>query len=108
MKPQKIYIAGPYTKGDVADNVRVAVFQGNYAALLGHYPFIPHLSHFWHFLQPHGYEFWIGQDMAWLELCDAILTIPGESSGADKEVERAKELGLIIYKSVFDIPKVDE
>lgn len=105
MKPQKIYIAGPYTKGDVAENVRTAIYQGDYVAGLGHYPFIPHLSHFWHYLLLHDYEFWIKQDLMWLECCDAILRLKGESSGADAEVKRAIELGLTVYTSIFDIPR---
>ena len=100
----KIYIAGPYTKGDVAVNVREAILAGNYVALMGHVPFIPHLTHFWHLLQPHDYDFWMRQDEEWLKCCDAILRCQGESAGADKEVEIAQGLGMPIYYSVFDVP----
>ncbi len=102
----KIYIAGPYTKGDVALNVRNAIAAGNYVANLGHIPFIPHLSHFWHFLFPNEYEFWMKQDEAWLRECDAILRLTGESAGADHEMEIAQELGLVVYHSVFEVPKI--
>lgn len=101
----RIYIAGPYTKGDVAINVRNAIFAGNYVALLGHFPFIPHLSHFWHVVAPNEYDFWMRQDEEWLKVCDAILRLEGESAGADQEVRIAKELGLKVYTSVFEIPK---
>jgi hypothetical protein len=100
-----IYVAGPYSKGDVAENVRTAIHQGDYISRLGHYPYIPHFTHFWHMLIPHEYEFWMAQDFKWLERCDAILRLPGESSGADREVEHAKSLGLTVFTSVFDIPK---
>jgi hypothetical protein len=103
----KIYIAGPYSKGDVAQNVRNAIYAGDYAAHLGHVPFIPHLTHFWHMLLPHEYEFWLKQDNVWLRECDALLRLDGESSGSDKEVALAEELGLKIYHSVFDIPKAE-
>ncbi|GAG05287.1 unnamed protein product, partial [marine sediment metagenome] len=33
----------------------------------------------------------------WLEVCDCVLRLPGESAGADLEVERAKELGIPVY-----------
>jgi hypothetical protein len=102
----KIYVAGPYTKGDVALNVRNAIYAGSYIAHLGHIPFIPHLSHFWHMLIPEEYQFWMEQDEAWLRECDAILRLPGESKGADQEMKIAEELGFMIYKSIFDIPKV--
>lgn len=92
-----IYVAGPYTKGDVALNVREAVITGNLLRLMGHTPFIPHLTHYWHMMIPQEYEFWLKYDMEWLEKCDAVFRIPGESHGADKEVERAKELGKPIF-----------
>ncbi len=102
----RIYVAGPYSSGDVAQNVRLAIHEGDYIARLGHTPFIPHLTHFWHLVCPNPYEFWLAQDMEWLRVCDALLRIPGESKGADLEVVEAQRLGLIIYHSVFDIPKV--
>ena len=94
---EKIYVAGPYTKGDVAINVHNAIKTANDLANLGFAPFVPHFTHFWHMLFPHPYEFWCKQDMEWLERCDAIVRLPGESSGADAEVERARELGLPVY-----------
>jgi nucleoside 2-deoxyribosyltransferase len=101
----KIYIAGPYSKGDVAENVRTAIHAGDYCAHFGHTPFIPHLTHFWHFLIHHEYEFWMQQDEAWLRECDAVLRLAGESAGADREVEIAKSLNMPIFYSVFEIPR---
>jgi hypothetical protein len=103
----KIYIAGPYSKGDTAQNVRDAIYAGNYVAHLGHTVFIPHLTHFWHLVLPNDYEFWMAQDDAWLRVCDAVLRLEGESSGADREVMVAESLGLPIYYSVFDVPKIE-
>jgi hypothetical protein len=103
----KIYIAGPYTKGDVAENVRNAIHCGDYVAGLGHIVFIPHLTHFWHFLAPHEYDFWMKQDEAWLLECDAVLRVKGESHGADQEVALAKQAGIPIYYSVFDVPRAN-
>jgi hypothetical protein len=39
-----------------------------------------------------------------LERCDAVFRLPGASSGADKDVARAKELGLTIYFDLAEIP----
>ena len=100
----KIYIAGPYTKGDVAHNVKNAIFAGNQVAERGHTPFIPHLTHFWHLIWPHDYAFWLGQDAVWLVECDAVLRIPGDSVGADQEIEMARGLGKIIYLSLAEVP----
>jgi len=104
----KIYIAGPYSKGDVVQNVRNAIQAGETIAYLGHTPFIPHLTHFWQMIFPHEYEFWLKQDNVWLRECDALLRLDGESSGSDKEVALARELGLKIYRSLFQIPKVNK
>jgi hypothetical protein len=103
----KIYIAGPYTKGDVALNVRKAIFAADYVtATLGHVAYCPHLTHFWHMLIPHeNIQFWYDYDIEWLKVCDAILRLEGESHGADEEVRIAESLGMRVYRSVFEIPR---
>lgn len=101
----RIYVAGPYTQGDPAVNVRRAVEAADGLAKRGHVPFIPHLSHFWHLLFPHEYVFWMEQDLAWLRQCEAILRLEGESPGADCEVRMAEELGLGVYRSVYEVPR---
>jgi hypothetical protein len=101
----KIYIAGPYSNGDTAINVRTAMFAWDYiTATLGHAAYCPHLSHFQHMVIPHEYEFWMEQDIFWLKQCDAILRLEGESSGADRELQIAIDNGLTVYHSVFEIP----
>jgi len=99
----RVYIAGPYTKGDVVINVREAFLAADAVVALGHEPFIPHASHLWHLISPHEYEFWMERDMAWLEVCDALLRLPGESSGADREVSHMQSLGKPIYDSLGDL-----
>lgn len=101
----KIYIAGPYTKPNPEWNTRFAIYTGDYVASLGHTVFIPHLTHYWHLVKPHEYEFWMKQDFEWLKMCDALLRIPGESAGADREVQLAKELGMPVYYSIFAVPR---
>jgi hypothetical protein len=100
----RIYIAGPYTKGDVVLNVRSAVHAAAEVYANGHEYYIPHLSHLEHAILPRPYEYWLKHDMAWLEVCDAVLRLPGESKGADAEVARAIELGIPVYYSIEDIP----
>ena len=92
-----IYIASAYTKGDVAVNVRTNIKAADEVAGMGYVPFVPLLSHFWHMIIPHPYEFWTEYDLVWLERCDALVRLPGDSSGADAEVARARELGLPVY-----------
>lgn len=94
----KIFISSPYTKGDQGENVRVQLDAANEIMNLGHFPFVPLLSHFQHIVHPRPYGDWLANDMAWLECCDLLLRLPGESLGADVEVERAKQLGIeVIY-----------
>jgi len=93
----RVYVAGPYTKPDPAVNVRNAILVGARLLDAGHVPFIPHLAHFWHLVSPRPYEDWMQLDMAWIEVCEAMFRIPGESAGADREVARAKELGIPVF-----------
>jgi hypothetical protein len=97
-----VYVASPYTKGDVAVNVRINIEAADELARAGLIPFVPLLYHFWHRIIPHQYDFWTSLDLGWLERCDAIVRLPGESSGADAEVKRAVELGLPVYFSVAE------
>ena len=39
-----------------------------------------------------------------LQHCDAVLRLPGESTGADQDVAIARERGLAVYTKVEDIP----
>ena len=98
----RVYIAGPYTKGDVVVNTRTAILAGQAVLARGHTPFVPHLTHFWHFLVPGEYEQWLALDLGWLEVSEALIRLPGESSGADREVERAHALGIPVFYNVHD------
>ena len=99
-----VYIASPYTKGDVAVNVRESFLVADELVRLGYLPFPPLFSHFWHFLSPHPYEFWTELDMEWLLHVDYILRLTGESSGADREVLFAESYGIPVYYSISDLP----
>jgi len=43
-----------------------------------------------------------------LEHCDAVLRLPGESAGADQDVEIATRRGLPVYHDVADVPRLAE
>jgi len=99
----RVYIAGPYTSGDTIQNVRNAIEAAQTVVDAGHTPFIPHLFHFWHFLIPGDYEQWMRLDFDWLEQCEVLLRLPGESSGADREVELANVLGIPVFTSLDNL-----
>lgn len=43
---------------------------------------------------------WYGMDLVIVSRCDAVLRLPGESVGADLEVQKAEELGLPVFTTV--------
>jgi hypothetical protein len=81
-----VYVAGPYSKGDIDQNVANAIKVGDAIVDMGHTPYIPHLSHYWHKQCPRPYEFWLEYDVVWMYKCDVLVRMSGDSSGADKEV----------------------
>ena len=108
MKMEYIYIAGPYTKDDPITNTANAIKAADILAEKGYIPFIPHLTMLWHLLSPHEIDFWYEYDMGWLKKCNALLRLPGESPGADKEVSMAFALKMPVYLSVEDLLEDNE
>jgi hypothetical protein len=96
----RVYVAGPYTKGDVGANVRAAMAAGSALIRAGYAPFIPHLFHFLHIAEPQPYDVWMELDAEWIRMCHALVRLPGESSGADAEVAEARRLGVLVFDSV--------
>lgn len=107
----KIYIAGPYGRRAGQDeftcliNVLKAIDAGRTLISLGHNPFIPHLFHYVHreWDDTPNEDMWLEICLAWVEDCDALLRLSGDSSGANREMERAKELSLPIYFSIEEL-----
>jgi hypothetical protein len=105
MKRTTVYIASPYTKGNVAVNVKTQI--DCYALLMdkGYAPFAPLYSHFQEMAHPRPYEQWIELDLTWVEVCDCLLRLPSESSGADGEVEFALKLDKPVFYSIASLRK---
>jgi len=95
-----VYIASPYTKGDVAINVRSQLVAFDSLMDMGVIPVAPLYSHFQHLFSPRPYQDWIDLDLEIVKRCDACLRLSAtcwmadgtqyvqtESSGADGEVE---------------------
>jgi hypothetical protein len=102
-KPKYVYVAGPYSSGDTVLNVRNAVMAADELIKIGFIPYIPHLTMFYHFMLPHEYQFWLDYDIQWLDRCDALLRLLGDSSGADKEVDHALKMGIPVFYSVEEL-----
>ena len=106
-----IYVASPYTKGDVAINVQ---FQCRiFDQLLTEglvLPIMPLWAHFQHLLFPRQYKDWIRYDNALLHLYDGCLRLDveepklcyteKESSGADNEVKAFESMDKPVFYSI--------
>ena len=116
----RIYVAGPYSPKnhgrsngspnlcirEAQRNVDRAISIGLSLIRKGHFPFIPHLTHYVH--QHHEADFredicyeW---DNTFLDNWAEALFYISSSFGADKELERARKLGLKIFKDLDEVP----
>jgi nucleoside 2-deoxyribosyltransferase len=98
-----IYIAGPYAHPDPVQNTNRACKVADELILDGFIPYIPHLALLWHLITPHNEQFWYDYNYHMLKRCDAVLRIDGDSVGADKEIELAKEYGIPVFYSGEDL-----
>lgn len=90
-----LYLAGPYTHPDPVANTHWVVAVANVVyEKTAWVPVVPHLSMLWHAITPRPVEFWYEYDLHLLERCDAIIRLPGASTGADKEIAHADSVGV--------------
>jgi len=104
----RVYIAGPIVgkPGDVVkDNVDRALLVHYDLVKNGVASYCPHASWYADELAvirgdtalENGY---LDQDFAWIDVCDAVLRLDGDSEGADKEVQFAESKGIPVYYSI--------
>ena len=105
-----VYVAGPYTQGDMAVNVGYALDIGYRLMLEGFIPYIPHLSHFMHMLHPQPRDHWLILSAAWLNRCAVVFNqLPGApSEGRDLELELARWHGIPIVETFSELRKYKE
>ena len=105
-KPYMIYvfIAGPLNDsapiGEREANVQQAMAVWHRLCDAGFIPYCPHLSHFLnrHTWRPRNE--WLVHSLRWLDKCDCVFRLPGESSGSDQEVIRARMDGKPVFTSI--------
>lgn len=102
-----IYISSPYSNGDVVQkqqellaNVQRAEDAEIQLIDAGFLVFNPLHSHYVHARHPRTYEKWLVYDMHWIKRCDAVLRLPGRSSGADREVIFAEAHDIPVFNNV--------
>jgi len=119
---KRVYLAGPISKGDLLHNVNQATRAFTVLAKSGCAPWCPAWSVYskpaFRDCLPGGsgpavlceataqgnslmsHDDWLGVDLAWVAVADAVLRLPGESIGADREVAEARRLGIPVFDSV--------
>ena len=119
-KPLLVLIAGPYRSGTnddpalIAANLKMlesyalSIFRLGHIPLIGEWVALPIIreaggkqigdSIHQQFLYPVASRL--------LERCDAVLRVPGESTGADQDVRLAQERGLPVYHRIEDLPAI--
>jgi hypothetical protein len=113
LKPT-VYIASPYTKGDVAINTYFQCKVFDELLTDGRVlPVAPLWSHFQHTVFPRPYQDWIQYDQEMLRLYDCCLRLDAtldrlnyvqhESSGADAEVKTFKAMGKPVFFSIEEL-----
>jgi len=114
-KPLLILIAGPYRSGTNGDPALIAqnlarleeasgpIFRLGHVPMIGEWVALPILRTLDAAEAADG-DVMYETAHRLLQHCDAVLRLPGESSGADKDVEIAQERGLPVYRSLEEIP----
>ena len=113
-----ILISGPYLSGTDGDEAKIQknleameayalpLFKKGHLGMVGEWAAWPVIksaggdSH----SSPEFTEYQYPVAHRLLEKCDAILRIPGESRGADLEMEKAREMGKIIFTDIDQVP----
>lgn len=108
-----IYVAGPISKGSWDVNMIQATRAFNMFVYGGLIPFVPHatsiLNHVYvtdeiTVAPTDDYNFWLGYDFAYLrDVCQAMLRMPGESWGTDREKEYMASIGKPSFDTVEEV-----
>ena len=120
-KPMLILIAGPYRSGTNDEPDRLAanlaflesaswpIFDAGHIPMIGEWVALPVMR---------GIGSVVGDDASLsiltptadrlLHHCDAVLRLPGTSTGADNDVRIAHERGIPVYTSFDEIPRRTE
>jgi nucleoside 2-deoxyribosyltransferase len=101
-----VFISGPLTSTPRGPfpAVHDAVKVSTRLMRAGLVPFVPHTAVLVDMIEPGlTWDEWMLWCLHWVERCDAVLRLPGESRGADREVAHAEALGIPVYFSEADL-----
>jgi len=116
--PLLVLIAGPYLSGTNGDPQKIArnrerlesyalpIYERGHLPIVGEWMALPIIhaagGRSTNDAAFQAYQYPVAHRL--LECCDAVLRIPGESRGAELDVDRARQLGLPIYTNVGELP----
>ncbi len=101
---RRVYISGPLTSsGNVNENLERAVAAARALIDAGYAPFCPHLTCHVDPSEQYHHRVWMDVELPWVSVADAVLRLPGESLGADIEVDHACRLGVPVFRSVSEL-----
>jgi hypothetical protein len=117
-KSLMVLIAGPYRSGTddvpgrMAENLRILeqyalpLYRAGHLPMIGEWVALPIIREAGSVCvgDPVYQKYLYPVASRLLERCDAVLRIPGESKGADQDVEIARRRGLPIFYKVEDLP----
>ena len=114
----KCYVSGPISSGGKAtleeteSYVELAMDAGMILFKAGICAVVPHLSHWWDkHMTMRGVETewdeWILLDLTIITHCDILLRLPGDSKGADVEVQYAKDQDILVATSIDEVLAFD-
>jgi nucleoside 2-deoxyribosyltransferase len=98
-----IYVAGPYTIGQTDINIRNAILAAEKIIQMGACPYVPHQTLVWGMISPHPHDWWLTYDFNWIDKCDAVLRLSGESKGADSETGYAQLHEIPVFYNMEDL-----
>lgn len=106
---KRIYVAGKYSADNVIsvlNNIHDGTKMSVEVLKAGYSPFCPWLDYQFQFYDKTlTVDDYYRYSMAWLEVSDAMLVLPNSenSKGTQKEILRAIELGIPIYRNLKEI-----
>jgi hypothetical protein len=110
----RIYVAGAYSSDNVIsilDNMRRGMRLGTEVFLKGYAPFVCWFDYHFQLMlrgeEKLSVEDYYNYSIAWLDVSNAVLVVPGSenSAGTQKEIERAKELRMPVF---YNLKEMDD
>lgn len=91
---------GKCTEKEIGKNVKNSIIAQRELMKKGYAVHNPALTYFCTKLDDYSFmthEKWVDMDLSFVDRCDLVIRLAGESKGADREVQFAHEHGITVY-----------